>query len=77
LGTTLPWAIQSQWGLKLEQSLLGCSLGLCSIFIPAHLVVRTDFWVEGFVGGLMSPSLSWNSCLDSGGGYFSLYISLW
>jgi hypothetical protein len=33
-------------GLKLGQSLVGHSLDLCSIFIPALLVARTNFWLE-------------------------------
>ena len=37
-------------GLKLEQSLIGCFLTLCFIFIPAHLVGKTNFEVN-FCGG--------------------------
>lgn len=39
-------------GLKLEQSLIGCFLTLCSIFISVYLVGKTNFevnilwWVE-------------------------------
>jgi hypothetical protein len=34
---------------------LRIKLGLCSIFIPAYLVGRTYFWIEGFVHRLMPP----------------------
>lgn len=42
------------------------------------LLHRQDkFWVnEGFVGGLLSSSLHWKSCLAPGGGHFSLHIPL-
>ncbi|KRY63611.1 hypothetical protein T4D_14450 [Trichinella pseudospiralis] len=33
-------------GLKLGQSLVGHSLSLCSIFVPAHLVGRTNFGLK-------------------------------
>ena len=40
-------------GLHLGQSLVGHSLSLCSIFVPALLVRLDKFWVEGFVGGFV------------------------
>ena len=48
-------ALSYEMGLKLDQSLTGHSLSLCSIFIPVHLVGRTHLRFEGFVGGLMPP----------------------
>jgi hypothetical protein len=33
-------------GLKLWQSLVGGALNLCSIFIPVHLVSRTNFGLK-------------------------------
>ena len=33
-------------GLKLGQPLVGCSLSLCSIFIPVHLVGRINFGLK-------------------------------
>lgn len=32
------------------------------------------FWVKGFVGGLVLPSLHWKARLPTGGGYFGLHI---
>ena len=36
---------------------------LCSIFVLEHLVGRTYFVFEGFVGELLSLSFYWESCL--------------
>jgi hypothetical protein len=35
-----------QTGLELGQSLVGCSLNLCSIFISAYLVGRTNIGLK-------------------------------
>jgi hypothetical protein len=35
---------------------------------------QNKFWVKGFVGGLVSSTFQWKSCLDTGGGHFSLCI---
>ena len=58
-----PWD-GSQVGL-----LFGHSLSLFSMFIHALLIGRTHF-VSGFVGGLVSLSLHWGSCLTTGVGHF-------
>ena len=51
----LPWD-----GSQVGQSLVGHSLSLCSIFVPALLVGRTNFESKVFVGELMSLSLHWS-----------------
>jgi hypothetical protein len=33
-------------GLKLSQSLVSYSFRLCSIFVPVHLVYKTQFWLK-------------------------------
>lgn len=51
---------------------VGCSLCLCSILIPAHLL---DWKNLGWVGSV-SPSFHWKSCLTTGGSLLSLHPSL-
>jgi hypothetical protein len=41
---------------------------------PQFLVGRTNFWVERFVGELVSLQLQWSSCLVTGGGLFMFQI---
>jgi hypothetical protein len=43
-------------------------------FFPYTSCRQEQFWFEGFVDGLMFPSLLWKSCLATGGSHFSLYI---
>jgi len=57
-------------GPNLSQSLVGYSFSLFPIFIPAHLVGRTNF-------GLISPLLHCKSYLVTGGSHFRLYITCW
>jgi hypothetical protein len=41
----------------------------------AYIICRQDkFWVESFVGGLVSQSLHWSSCLATGFGFFRFHI---
>ena len=47
--------------------MVGHSLRLCSYPPCLHYCRQDKFWVESFVGGLMSLSLHWGSCLDTGG----------
>ena len=63
-------------GSKVGQSLLGYSLSLCSIFIPAYLVGRTrfEFKVCSLIG---DPILHWKSHLFTEGVHFSLHIHYW
>ena len=56
-------------GLNLEHSLFGHSLRLCSIFVPTSCRQDT-FWVEGFLGGLLSLSSNWKSCMATGSNLF-------
>jgi hypothetical protein len=53
---------------KLGQLLLGHSLSLCSIFVPAFLVDRINFGSESFMG-VLSLYLCWGSCLATGDGH--------
>jgi hypothetical protein len=39
-------ALSHEMGLEVGQSLVGHSLNLCSIFIPVHLVGRTNFGLQ-------------------------------
>jgi hypothetical protein len=49
VGQVIGWLSPGR-GLVLGRSLVGLSLG-----IPALSLSQCKFWVEGFVGGLMSP----------------------
>jgi hypothetical protein len=57
-------------GLKLGQLLVGHPLSLCSL--PCACI-SYEFWVESFVGGLVSLSLHWGSCLAIGGHLFRFH----
>jgi hypothetical protein len=35
---------------------------------------QDTFWVEGFVGGLLSLYIYWESCLATGGSHFRLHV---
>jgi hypothetical protein len=62
-------------GLNLCWLLFGHSLSLCSIS-SAYISCRQDkFGVKSFVGGLVSLSLHWGSCLAIGGDLFRFHIS--
>jgi hypothetical protein len=50
-------ALSHGMGLKLGQLMVGHSLSFCSIFIPAHLVGRTNCGSKGFIARLVSQSL--------------------
>ena len=59
------------------QPLAGCSQSLLHLYLCSSCRKDT-FWAEGFVGGLMFPSLRWKSShLATGSGHFSLYSSCW
>jgi hypothetical protein len=68
-------ALSQGVGLQVEQSLVGCSLSLCSVFIPAHLVGKINIGLKVlWVVWYPAQSLLWRSCLATVGGHFSLYI---
>jgi len=48
---------------------------LCHLY-PCASCRQDKFGIEGFVGGLMSPSVHWNFPLTTGSGHFSLEISV-
>ena len=56
--------------LKFCQLLVGCSLSLYSISCPWISCRQDKFWVETFVGGLVSQFLHWGVCLFTGGNLF-------
>jgi hypothetical protein len=68
--------------LTWDKSQVGTVIGwLFSPFLfhlyPCESCRWYKFGVEGFVGGLSSPFLNWNSCLSIRGCHFSLYIHCW
>jgi hypothetical protein len=60
-------------GLKLGQLLVGHSFGLHSIPCAYISCGQHIFWVESFVGGLVSLSLHCGSCLGTGGSLFMFH----
>ena len=61
-------------GFQLNRLLVGYSLNLCSIPNPCISYRQGKFGAESFLGGFVSLSLYWGSCLATGGGLPSLHI---
>ena len=41
---------------------------------PCTFCSQDTFWIEGFVGGLLSLSVQWESCLARGSGHFRIHM---
>ena len=68
-------AFSHEMGLKLGQLLVGHSLKLCSILVPAFLVDRINLGLKVlWVGWMVSLTLYWHSCLATGDGLFRFHI---
>ena len=66
---SLPWGRSQVW------LIIGCLFLQSLLYLYTCISCRQgNFWIG--IGGLVSPSLHWKSCLARGGGYFiSLYPS--
>ena len=61
-------------GHKLQQLLVGDFLSLCSIPHPYSSCRQDKFWVEIFMGELVSLSLHWGSYMATGDDLFRFHI---
>jgi hypothetical protein len=66
------WFLPTRWALILSRHWL--VILSMSVLCPYTSCRQDTIWVEGFVDGLVSLFLLWESCLATGSGHFKIHI---
>lgn len=69
------WHLLMGWVSSWVGYCLAYFLSIFFILCPCISCRQDKFWIESFVGRLVSLSLHWDSCLAEGGSQFRFHIS--